>query len=212
MADDRRPARGGRPRGRTGPGRTPGAGRDGRARPRPAGARPGEPRGETRGPSRSAGRTTPSASRARLRPTGRMAVLALVLAVLAFPFASSVHAFLPLRSETAQMQEEIAERQANIDALSREIRRFRDPAFLEDQARRLGYVMPGETTYIVLDEDGEPLEPEATLSDPSEAEAEEPEAWWSDAWASVELAGDPPRAGDPVPLTEIDGSKEGSGE
>lgn len=195
MADDRRPARGARPRGRTGPGRTPGAGRPRRAPSAPpAGARP-------------------AASRARTRPTGRLAIVVLVLAVLAISYASSLRAYLQQRSELREVQAEIAQRQADIDQTAREIRRHNDPAYIEQAARqRLSYVMPGETMYVVLDEDGQPLEPEAELSDPSAIEAEEPEAWWSDVWGSVELAGDPPEAGDPVPLTEIDGSKEGSGE
>lgn len=192
MADDRRPARGARPRGRTGPGRTPGAGRTVRQPPRAGASRP-----------------VAGAERTRARPTGRLAILILVLAVLVVSYASSMRAFLQQRSEMQQLQAEIAERQERIDDLALEKRRWEDPAYVVQQARkRLGFVMPGETAYVTLDADGEPIEPGSTLSDPDQVDPEEPEAWWTGAWGSVELAGHPPKPGDPVPLTEIDGSEE----
>ncbi|WP_182525944.1 FtsB family cell division protein [Nocardioides dongkuii] len=188
MADNRRPARGSRPPGRTGPGRTPGTGRGGR---RPV-------------PAATAGRDAP----VRPRPTGRLAILVLVLAVLAVSYASSLRAFLQQREDINELQSQIAERQRNIDDLAREKRRWQDPAYVVQEARkRLGYVMPGETAYVALDEDGEPLEAGAALGDPSAIDPPEPRAWWTDAWGSVELAGDPP-AEEPPPLTRIDGSEE----
>src|SRR3954469_25875361 len=107
MADDRRPARGGRPRRRTGPRRPPGAGRAGRQPPR--------------GP---AARSDAGAERARARPTGRLAILVLVLAVLVVSYASSMRAFLQQRSEMQDLQAEIAQRQEHIDELAREKRRW----------------------------------------------------------------------------------------
>jgi cell division protein FtsB len=199
MADDRRPARGSRPRGRTGPGRTPGAGRTGRAR---VSGDTGRPAGPVR---------PPLAGRVRTRPTGRAAILVLVLALLAVAYASSIRAYVQQRSENATLQAENAQRQAAIDETARQIRREKDPAYIRQDARsRLSFVMPGETLYIVVDENGDPIEPEATLSDPVDPADADPVAWWSDAWGSVELAGNPPKIeSDPVPLTRIDGSEEG---
>lgn len=194
MADDRRPARGSRPRGRTGPGRTPGAGRTGRAPARPA---------------PTPARRTPGAS-ARTRPTGRLAVLVLVLALLAVAYASSIRAYVQQRSENVELQSSNAETQENIDRLARAIGRQKDPAYIhQDARRRLNYVMPGETLYIALDENGEAIEPQSTLSDPADVDPPDPVAWWSDAWGSVELAGNPPKVvSDPVPLSRIDGTEE----
>ena len=53
--------------------------------------------------------------------------------------------------------------------------------------------MPGETAYVVLDENGKPLEADQTLPDASEVLKKEPTAWYADAWDSVQLAGNPPR-------------------
>src|SRR3954452_5207037 len=138
------------PRGRTGPGRGPGA-------PRPA--RP------------SAARSQPAAAageRPRSRLTGRAAVLVLVLAVLTVSYASSLRAYLEQRSHINDLKTSIAQHEADIDALETEKARWDDPAFVRAQARaRLGYVMPGEKTYLVLDENGQPLEPQAELQDPT---------------------------------------------
>src|SRR3954468_1726451 len=181
------------PRGRTGPGRGPGAPRPAR----PAAARPQ--------PTAAAG------ERPRSRFTGRAAVLVLVLAVLTVSYASSLRAYLEQRSHINELKASIAQHEANIDALETEKARWDDPAYVRTQARsRLGYVMPGEKTYLVLDEDGQPLEPQAELQDPTTVITTTDTPWWEDAWAWVELAGDPPKAARP-PVTSIDGTKKGTG-
>ncbi len=40
------------------------------------------------------------------------------------------------------------------------------------RAKRFGYLMPGETSYVVLDEHGNPIEPETELTDPDSVGAE----------------------------------------
>jgi hypothetical protein len=135
-------------------------------------------------------------------------VLVLVLAVLTVSYASSLRAYLQQRAHIGDLKESIAERETAINALEREKQRWQDPAFVRAQARaRFGYLMPGETGFLVLDEDGNPLESQTSLSDPDEVIKTVPTAWWSEAWASVELAGNPPPPGD-VPATEIDGVAE----
>jgi hypothetical protein len=137
-------------------------------------------------------------------------VLVLVLAVLTVSFGSSLKAFLQQRSEIGDLKTQIAERETDIDALEREKRRWGDPAFVQAQARaRFGYLMPGETSYIVLGADGQPLEKEASLNDPADVVKVEPTAWWTTAWESMELAGNPPtNRGDQPPATEIDGTEQ----
>jgi cell division protein FtsB len=154
---------------------------------------------------------TAAGERPRSRLTGRAAVLVLVIAVLTVSYASSLRAYLQQRSQINDLKVSIAQHEANIDALESEKDRWDDPAYVAQQAReRLGYVMPGEKTYLVLGEDGKPLEPASELQDPRTVIATKPTAWWSDGWASVELAGNPPKAGKP-PAPEIDGTKKGTG-
>ena len=176
----RTPRDAGRPRSRTGPGRGS-AGRS--TRPAAAAAAAREPR--------------------RPRFTGRAAILVLVLAVLTVSYASSLRAYLHQRSHIEYVKGQIAERAENIDDLEREKRRWHDPAYVQAQAReRFGYLMPGETSYVVLGEDGKPLSRGTNLPDASEVGARTPTAWWSTAWDSVELAGNPPRDTTP-PATDI---------
>ncbi|WP_346387850.1 septum formation initiator family protein [Nocardioides sp.] len=147
----------------------------------------------------------------RPRLTGRAAILVLVLAVLTVSYASSMRAYLQQRAHIQDLKSQIAQREIDIDNLEREKRRYADPAYVKAQAReRFGYVMPGETSYVVLDENGKPLQSESTLNDPSSVIQQAPDAWWGDAWESVQLAGNPPKA-KPPPLTEIDGSNQPTG-
>ena len=167
-----------------------------------------------RGAGRASGRVRPGATgsvpavaavpeRRRPRLTGRAAVLVLVVAVLTVSYASSLRAYLQQRAHISDLKQQIALRAASIDELEREKRRWDDPAFVRAQAReRFGFLMPGETSYVVLGEDGEPLEPEATLPRKSEALREARPAWYDDAWESVVLAGDPP-APTPPAATDI---------
>ena len=131
-----------------------------------------------------------------------------MLAALTMSYASSMRAYITQRSHIQDLKAAIAEREANIDALEREKRRWDDPAFVRAQAReRFGYLMPGETGYQVLGEDGRPIEGEAELADPGEAVRAVPEPWWSDAWESVELAGHPPKDDGAATLL-VDGTKQ----
>lgn len=127
----------------------------------------------------------------------------LVLAVLMVSYASSLRAYFEQREHLASLRESIAASQSNIEDLSREKRRWRDPAYVEAQARaRFGWVMPGEIGYQVIGEDGEPLTKDDPLSDPGVVtEADQP-LWWQSAWGSVLAAGNPPRE-KPPPASQI---------
>jgi|SRR5690349_2424105 len=183
------------PRGRTGPGRRPGAPRPAR----PVAARPGDA-------------PAAAAQRPRSRLTGRAAVLVLVLAVLTVSYASSLRAYLQQRAHINDLKASIAQHEADIDALEAEKARWDDPAYVRTQAReRLGYVMPGEKSYLVLGEDGKPLEPASSLQDPTTVITTTSTPWWSDGWASVELAGNPPKPTGKPPASQIDGTKKGTG-
>jgi cell division protein FtsB len=187
VANRRTSPRGPRPGGQRGPGRVPTGARG----PRPA----------TEG-ARSAGEPG-----RRPRLTGRALILVLVLALLAVSYASSMRAYLQQRAHIADLKAQIAQRESNIDQLEREKRRWHDPAYVASQARaRFGYLMPGETSYVVIGEDGRPLEAETTLTDPATIDRRTPTAWWSEEWRSVELAGHPPKPKAP-PATRIDGSQ-----
>lgn len=132
--------------------------------------------------------------------TGRAAVLVLVVAVLAVSYASSMKAYVQQRAHINDLKGQIATSQRDIQVLEREKRRWEDPAFVQSQAReRFGYVMPGETALVVLGVDGEPLDPASRLADPETVLARAEQPWFSTAWESTKLAGDPPRQLAPPP-------------
>ncbi len=132
----------------------------------------------------------------------------LVLAVLTVSYASSMRAYLQQRAHISELKTQIAQRESNIDELEREKRRWHDPAYVQAQAReRFGYLMPGETSYVVLGEDGKPLESRTSLTDPSTVNEHAPTAWWTNEWKSIELAGIPPKPQAP-PASRIDGSQQ----
>ncbi len=171
------------------PSSTPGASRRG------AGARPTTGRDRTRRTTRVAPtptEATPTTS-SRARLTGRAAILLLVVAVLSVSYASSLRAWIHQQGEINALDAQIAEQQDTIAALSSERRRWKDPAFIEIQAKlRFGWLMPGETGYRVIDEDGEVLSAgPAQLTEPTDDRADGAE-WWENAWGSVEEAAETP--------------------
>lgn len=126
----------------------------------------------------------------------------LVLAVLTVSFASSMRAYLQQQEHISDLTAKIAETHTDIASLEREKRRWEDEAYVEAQARaRFGYIMPGETGYMVIDGNGDPLDSPDQLSDASDLPDPVPEAWWTTAWGSMEAAGFP-RKYQPVTPTD----------
>ncbi len=147
-------------------------------------------------------RTTPTATAPRPRFTNRMAVLVVVAAVLVVSYASSMRAYLEQRAHTNDLRARIASSQHDIAALEREKRRWQDDAYVEAQAReRFGWVLPGETSYQVIDRDGKPLERGDELTDPSSVARQVPAPWWHKAYGSLQAADHPAKK--PTPATRI---------
>lgn len=173
---------------------------------RPAPRSSAQNRSPTQGRSRGRSSTGSASRPTRTTLTGRAAVLALVLAALVISYASSLRAWSEQRSELAELRAEQAQRLERVEELEQKLRRWRDPAYVEAQAReRFGWVMPGEVGYVVVG-------PEETAP-PTDGAARRPRSpaprsWWRDLWRSVEEAGDPPRPTTapprPKPATTID--------
>ena len=84
----------------------------------------------------------------------------------------------------------MATQERDVADLEDERERWRDPAYVEQQARqRLKFVKPGERSYTVLDAD-----PSAGTADPVQELADEtaPEmAWYEAVWESTRTADAP---------------------
>ncbi|WP_158865044.1 FtsB family cell division protein [Leifsonia sp. AG29] len=78
-----------------------------------------------------------------------MGVLLIAVVVL----APTVQAFFAQRQQIADQQRAVRELSAQVDSLKDQRARWNDPSYLRAQARdRLYYVMPGEVSYLVIDD------------------------------------------------------------
>ncbi|TDV45458.1 FtsB family cell division protein [Actinophytocola oryzae] len=137
MADE--PAR--EPRQRTTGGRRPQSVR------RPKDGRPARPVVPAR-TGRS--RTVRAAAAFGLSTTRRAAVFAIVVCALALSVAVPLRTYLGQRDDVALQEQRQAELRSQVEALEERKAQLADPAQVEAEARRrLRYVMPGETPYMV---------------------------------------------------------------
>jgi cell division protein FtsB len=166
--------------------------------------RGGHPRNTRPGLRAGAARTRSAAPAPRARFTNRAAILLVVFAILVISYASSMRAYLQQREHINALRQQIAVSKASIAESEREKRRWRDPAYVEAQAReRFGWVLPGETSYQVLDRNGQPLTGDDALTDPTTVAPAKPRAWWSKAYGSLEAADHPEKKIKPTPATRI---------
>jgi cell division protein FtsB len=119
--------------------------------------------------------------------TGRAAMLALVVCLLAISLAYPLREYLSQRSDIGELRSQVAAQEKRVAALEKAKQRWNDPAYVEAQAReRLHYVMPGETAYVVLGADEAPSPDGVVRKLPTEADRK---PWFADLWDSVEAAG-----------------------
>lgn len=113
------------------------------------GSGPGQPAAH----QQPAGNAAPVPARAF---SGRMLALAVILVVVTVLLLPSVGTYMSQRSEIAQLQSSIAEKQQQQDDLKTQISRWDDPAYVKAQARnRINLVMPGEKKYMVVGATGD---------------------------------------------------------
>jgi len=183
-------------RGPTRPGTRPGAQSTSQAKSQ-SGSRP------PREASRPVAATGP---RPRSRFTGRAAVLVLVVVVLGISYASSLRASLRQHSQLDALHANIRHAKAEIAAAQREKERWRDPHYVEAQARaRFGWVMPGEIGFQVIDRNGKLMDNPTSLPTVRPEARARPSTWYQSAWGSVVAAGNPPTpaADQPTPVMKI---------
>ena len=125
--------------------------------------------------------------RRRSNLTGRAAMLALVVCLLAISLAYPLREYLSQRGDIVDYRAQVAEQEKRVADLRAQHARWNDPAYVQAQAReRLHYVMPGETSYVVLEADGAPA-PDGVVEPATARAARSP--WFTDLWHSVETAG-----------------------
>jgi hypothetical protein len=131
-----------------------------------------------------------------------------VLLILTISYASSLRIYFTQAHDITATKAEIADRQQRIVTLQSELAKWQDENYIRTQAReRLGWVLPGEVGYKVVDADGKPLGGGAEISAETTDPVKPPEdAWWAKLWGSVAAADQPAPAGGQVapdkPITE----------
>ena len=117
--------------------------------------------------------------------TPRAAVLLLVIGGLLASAALPLKEYLAQRSEIAELEATQAAARERIAALEAERERLQDPAYIAAEARRrLHFVLPGETAYVVL-------APEELPTEQAEKAEAAQRPWYSQVWGSVEEADRP---------------------
>jgi cell division protein FtsB len=121
-----------------------------------------------------------------------------VLVVLMFSYASSLHVYFGQQAAIAASEAQVQANQQAIDDLHNQLNRWKDPAYVEAQARdRLGWVIPGEIGFQVIGPDGQPLGVGAGIGSVSGLPAGElPQTWWNRLVGSIQAADNPAPAPD----------------
>ncbi|NLU70873.1 septum formation initiator family protein [Streptomyces sp. HNM0574] len=117
----------------------------------------------------------------RSRLTGRAALLALVVCSLVVALAYPMRQYVSQRSDIADQRRQAEQAREQVRKLREEKARWRDPAYVEQQARRhLHFVRPGELGYIVRDGTADPTRPA------DRRPADRP--WYQNLWDGVDRA------------------------
>jgi cell division protein FtsB len=152
-------------------------------RVRRTGSQSRRPRRPQRMPSK--GRRHPAAVLG-LSTTRRAAMLAIVVCALALSVAVPLRTYLGQRAEVEIQQQRQEELREQVEQLEQRKAQLDDPAQVEAEARRrLRYVRPGETPYVVElpgDHDGhgagQPPQP-----------SPQQQSWYETLWDAVTIAG-----------------------
>lgn len=163
------------------------------------GARTGRRRrpGSRRGASTRPGGPS-AAPEAVRRPMISLRALGLLLAVvvaLAVLYPTIRHA-VAQREELRSLAAQVEDARARTEALERQQRLWTDPEYVRAQARdRLGYVVPGERTFVVVDPQtvtGTVEHDDADLVAQAARERAATSPWYLTVWESVNIAGAAP--------------------
>ncbi|NQX34299.1 septum formation initiator family protein [Herbiconiux sp. VKM Ac-2851] len=101
-----------------------------------------------------------------IRFSGFTVLMFVVIVMFVIIIAPGLRVYIEQRQQLAALHAAVEARDAENDALTSEIARWSDPAYIKAEARdRLYYVMPGETSFLVVDDVPAPAEPGSDVSD-----------------------------------------------
>src|SRR5699024_5831027 len=151
--------------------------------------RPGSSRGTGKARLRRGRAAKRAAGAARvlgLSTTRRAAILAIVICALAFTVPVPLRTYLTQQAELRVQQQRQDELRQKRQQLRERKDELNDPAVIEAEARsRLGYVMPGETPYMVQ----LPQQTARGKDDASDSSEQQQAPWYETLWHNVNRGG-----------------------
>ncbi|ARJ05787.1 septum formation initiator family protein [Humibacter sp. BT305] len=101
-----------------------------------------------------------------IRFSGFTVLMFVVIVLFVIIVAPGLRVYLEQRQQLAELHAAVDAKTAQNDALSQQIARWNDPAYIKAQARdRLYFVMPGETSFLVIDDVPQTGDESPTVSD-----------------------------------------------
>jgi cell division protein FtsB len=165
--------------------------RSGRAGSRPSASRPAAARRRpASGRELGVAAVTRGAAAVRRRVpgglTGRAAVLGLVVCALVLSLAYPLKEYLAQRAQLARLEQQRVAAEQRVAVLEQRQKQLTDPAYIKAQVRkRLQYVLPGESVYVVVTPSAGP--PTAATSVPDSAVRHDG-SWYERLWGTVRSA------------------------
>lgn len=121
----------------------------------------------------------------RRRLTTRAIVLAAVVCALALSVSYPLRQYVAEHGRITALEQDNARRQAQVSALEKRKKDLTDPAYIRSEARRrLQYVMPGDTAFVVVTK-GRPAAPGPAARSLQQGQQG---PWYSQLWDSVQRA------------------------
>ncbi|RFA19845.1 FtsB family cell division protein [Subtercola boreus] len=123
-----------------------------------------------------------------IRFSGFTVLMLVVLLLFVVIVAPGARIFIEQRQQISDLQHNLAAAQTQNSALTAEVARWSDPAYVRAEAReRLYYVMPGETSFLVLN-DVNSADPSSTTPVSTDIQATQSD-WIASLFASGMTAG-----------------------
>ncbi|MFB2597658.1 septum formation initiator family protein [Herbiconiux sp. P17] len=103
--------------------------------------------------SATGGAPAPGSWLRSIRFSGFTALMFVVIVMFVIIVAPGLRLYIEQRQELAALQAEVDAKSEQNDDLTSQIARWSDPAYIKAEARdRLYYVMPGETSFLIIDD------------------------------------------------------------
>lgn len=123
--------------------------------------------------------------------TVRAVMLFVVILVAFVLLAPTLRAYLTQQEQLRELNDAIAAAQERTASLETAIEQWSDPSYVQSQARdRLGFVLPGETPYVVVDPETVTGEEPVSSDDPGPVTMPRTGPWYLTVWDSVQVAGE----------------------